>query len=118
RRRPLPGAEEGAGPGGDGSLLPDPRGSGPEEEAVDVGAARLAEAADGRGHSAGSAPLQGRDDGDPAALRRSAQERAGRAPVRAARVHVEARRPVTAESSAFRRWRRAATAPKRGVHAE
>ena len=58
-----------------------------EEEAVDVGAARLAEAAAGRGHSAGGAAQQRQEGADPAAARRAAQERAGRPPVRARRVH-------------------------------
>ena len=50
-------------------------------------AARLAEAAARRGHPAGSAALQGPQDHHPAAARRAAEERAGRAPVRAPGVH-------------------------------
>ncbi len=38
-------------------VLPDPRRAGPEEEAGDLGTARLAEAADGRGHAARGAAL-------------------------------------------------------------
>ena len=50
-------------------------------------AARLAEAAARRGHPARSAALQGPQDHHPAAARRAAEERAGRAPLRAAGVH-------------------------------
>ena len=42
---------------GAGGVLRDPRRSWPEEEAVDLGAAGLAQAADGRGHRAGGAAL-------------------------------------------------------------
>jgi MoxR-like ATPase len=42
--------QEQAGARGAERVLRDPRGAGPEEEALDLGAARLAEAADGRGH--------------------------------------------------------------------
>ena len=57
---------------------------GPEEEAVDFGAARLAEAARRRGYLAGSAAQPGHAQDRAAAARRADQERAGRAPVRAA----------------------------------
>ena len=57
-----------------------------QEEAVDVRAARLDQAAGGRGHSARSAARRRSEEDDPVAARRAAQERAGRAPVRAARV--------------------------------
>jgi len=59
----------------------------PEEEALHLGAARLAEAAARRGHSRRGAALQGPQDHHPAAARRAAQERAGRASVRAPRIH-------------------------------
>ena len=51
-----------------------------------VGTARLAEAAAERRHSARGAEGKGSDQAHPAAARRAAQERAGRAPVRAAGV--------------------------------
>ena len=57
-----------------------------EEEAVDLGAPRLAEAAARRGHPAGGAEERRQEDADSAAARRAAQERAGRAPLRARRV--------------------------------
>ena len=63
------------------------RGARAEEEALDLGASRLAEAAARRRHPARGAALQGPQDDHPAAARRAAQERAGRAPLRAARVH-------------------------------
>src|SRR5439155_3179787 len=49
--------------------------------------ARLAEAAARRGHSAGRVALEGPQDDHSAPARRAAQERAGRAPVRAPGVH-------------------------------
>src|SRR6185295_16256317 len=73
----------------DGSLLRHPRDAGPQEEAVDLGAARLAEAAARRGHPARGAAQRGPPAGHPAALRGAAQERAGRAPLRAAAVPAE-----------------------------
>ena len=66
------------------------RRAGAEEKAVDLRAARLAEAAGGRGHSARSAAQPGPAQDRAAAARRAPQERAGRAPVRAAGVHVAA----------------------------
>ena len=48
----FPGIKTQAGARGAEHLLRHARGAGPEEEAVDLGAARLAEAADGRGHPA------------------------------------------------------------------
>jgi MoxR-like ATPase len=69
-------------------VLRHPRGAGPEEEAVDLRAARLAEAADGRGHVRRIAARPSDPQAaDPAAARRAAEERAGRAPVRAAGLH-------------------------------
>ena len=73
---------------------------GPQEEALDVGAARLAQAPDGRGHRAGNAARTRPEEAHPAAARRAAQERAGRASVRAAGIHVAARGPVTQPSPA------------------
>src|SRR5690606_39064627 len=68
-------------------ILPDPRAARPEEEALDLRAARLAEAAGGRGHPARGVALAGQQERDPAAARRAAEERAGRAPVRAPDLH-------------------------------
>src|SRR5690606_15378645 len=87
RRRPLPGPQEGAPEGRARHLLPDPRDARPEEEALDVRAPRLAQAAAGGGHPARGAPVAGQQVRHPAAAWRAAQERAGRAPVRAPRVH-------------------------------
>src|SRR5262249_16953760 len=74
--------------------------AGPEEEAVDLRAARLAQAAGGRGHPAGGLAEQGRQGRRAAARRRAAEERAGRLAVREARVHAAAQpmkpvQPVT-----------------------
>jgi hypothetical protein len=66
----------------------------PEEKAFDLGAPRLDQAAGRRGHRPGSAALRRRESRDPAALWRAAQERAGRAPLRAARVPEPARGPT------------------------
>ena len=74
-------------------VLPDPRGAGPEEEAGHLGAAGLAEAADGRGHAARGAAQQGHPPDHPAAVRRAAEERAGRASVRAPGVPGTPRQP-------------------------
>ena len=60
--------------------------AGPEEEAFDVGAAGLAEAAAQRRHHAGNAEGARSAQADPAAAWRAAEERAGRAFVRAAGV--------------------------------
>ncbi len=62
----------------------------PEEEAVDIGTARLAEAADGRGHPRRGAAQQRQRQDPAAAAWRAAEERAGRPPVRAADLHVAA----------------------------
>ena len=61
RRRAFPGTEEGAAQGGAGGLLRAARGAGAEEEAVDLGAARLAEAAARRGHPARGAAQHGQE---------------------------------------------------------
>ena len=63
----------------------------------DLGAARLAEAAGGRRHSARSAAEQGRQGRGAAAGRRAAEERAGRLAVREARLHA-APQPLDAPS--------------------
>ena len=67
---------------------------GPEEETVDLGTARLAEAARRRADPAGGAALEGREARGAAARRRAAEERAGHAPVRAAGLHG-AQQPLT-----------------------
>ena len=72
-------------------LLRGPRSAGPEEEALDLGAARLAQAAAERGHHPGNAAGARSAQADPAAARRAAQERTGRAPVRAAGLPQPAR---------------------------
>src|SRR5690606_565401 len=72
--------------GGARGLLPDPRNPRPQEEALHVRAPRLAQVAACRGHSAGGAARR-HARGDPAALRGAPQERAGRAPLRAPRLH-------------------------------
>ena len=64
---------------------------GPEEEALDLGAARLDQAAGRRGHRARGAAQHGCQEGDSDPARRAAEERAGRAPVRAAGVHAPPR---------------------------
>ena len=60
---------------------------GHQEEAVDLGAARLDQAAAQRGHRPRDAARNRSPQAHPAAARRAAQERAGRAPVRAAGLH-------------------------------
>ena len=67
RRRAPSQHQAGAGARGAAPVLRHARGAGPQEEARDLGAARLAEAADDRGHPAGSAARQGPEGGDPAA---------------------------------------------------
>jgi MoxR-like ATPase len=61
-----------------------------QEEALDFRAARLAQAAGGRRHSARRAPEQGRQGRRAAAGRRAAEERTGRVAVREARLHAKA----------------------------
>ena len=63
-------------------LLSDSRRARSEEEAIDQRTARLAEAPDERRRAARGAAREGPDQADPAAARRAAQERAGRALVR------------------------------------
>ena len=76
------------------AVLRDPRSPRHEEEAVDLGIARLAQALDGRGHRTGDLARARSQEADPASARRAAQERTGRAPVRAAGVHGAARGAV------------------------
>ncbi len=83
----FPGLEEGAARRGARGVLQPARSARTEEEAVDLRAPRLAEAAARRGHPAGGAAQQRQEGADPAAARRAAQERAGRASVRARRLH-------------------------------
>ena len=83
----FPGLKKRAAGRGAGGVLQPARGAGTEEEAVDLGAARLAQAAARRGHPARGPEEQRPEGADSAAARRAAQERAGRAPVRARRVH-------------------------------
>ena len=74
----------------DGHLLRRPRRARPQEEALDQRAARLAQAAPARGHAARRAPEPRPHQGDPAAPRGAAQERAGRHAVRTPRLHGQA----------------------------
>jgi MoxR-like ATPase len=79
RRRALPGYQEGSGQRSAGRVLRCAQGAGPEEEALDLRAGRLAEAADGRQHRRGRAARTRSDQGHPAAGRCLGEERAGRA---------------------------------------
>ena len=90
RRRAFPGAQAAAGRRGLAPVLRRARDAGTEEEADDVGAARLAEAAGERGHRPRRC-ASATHEADPAAARRAIEERAGRASVRAARVPEPAR---------------------------
>src|SRR5207245_2814007 len=87
RRRPLPRHPEDARRQGTRHLLPGPRGAGPQEEAVDERADRLAQAPPPRGHAARRAAVAGPEEGDPAAPRGAPQERTGRDAVRAPRLY-------------------------------
>jgi MoxR-like ATPase len=84
----FPGAEEVAAEGSAGSIFRNSRCAGAQEETLDVRAARLAEAAAGRRHSARSAAQPGNAQDHPAAARGALEERAGCAFIRAAGVHV------------------------------
>ncbi|MDF9862851.1 hypothetical protein M2437_001833 [Methylorubrum pseudosasae] len=64
-----------------------PRGAGPQEEAFDLRIARLAQAPRLRGRPAGDPARARRPQADSAATRRAPEERAGREPVREARLH-------------------------------
>src|SRR5690606_40112510 len=95
------------------------QGARPEEEAVDLRAARLAQAADGRGHRRVGAAREGSHQADPAAARRPAEERAGRSPVRAPglpgppRRSALATRAVTPYGDFTRRFRGLRSGSKR-----
>jgi DNA polymerase III delta prime subunit len=69
----------------------DPRGAGAEEEALDLRAPRLAEAPHGGRHPARGAAQPGHPQDHSSAAWGAAQERAGRASLRAARLHVQAK---------------------------
>src|SRR6185312_17535018 len=100
RRRALSAHQAEAGQRGAERLLPDPRSARPQEEAVDQRIARLAEAALERGRVARGAAREGPDQADPAAARRAAQERTGRASVRAAGVFGTAGEPELMRATA------------------
>ena len=68
------------------------RDTGTEEEALHLGAARLDQAVGGRGHRPGRAARRRPEKDHSGPARRAAEERAGRAPVRAARVPQPPRR--------------------------
>src|SRR5256884_5827751 len=68
------------------AVLRNPRGSGDEEEAVDLGASRLAQALAGRGYRPRDVARARSEEAHSAAAWRAPKERAGRAPVRAARL--------------------------------
>ncbi len=72
-------------------ILRGARHAGAEEETLHLGAARLDQAAGGRGHRSRGAAQQRQPQGHPAAAWSVAQERAGRAPVRATGVHAPPR---------------------------
>src|SRR3546814_15331975 len=74
-RRALPRHPEDAGRKGAGRLLRASRRSGPQEKALDVGTARLAEAAAARGHAAGGSAIAGPEKGHSATARRAFEER-------------------------------------------
>src|SRR5712691_10787099 len=84
----LSGAQEIAASRSARSVLRGARSARPQKEALDLGAARLAEASARRGHPARRPAGQGPQDHHPALARRAAQERTGRAPVRAPHLHV------------------------------
>jgi MoxR-like ATPase len=94
RRRALSDPQEGIARRRAEELLRRAQPARPEEEAEHERAARLAQAARRRRHPARGAAEQGREGGRAAAGRRAAEERAGRLPVREARLHAEAQ-PVT-----------------------
>src|SRR5207249_2570271 len=83
-----------AGGGGVEAFLRGARRAGAEEEAIHLRVARLAQAADGRRHRPGDLARARPEKADPAAARRAVEERAGRAPVRAAGVYGAARGPL------------------------
>src|SRR3546814_8724822 len=73
-RRALPRHPEDAGRKGAGRLLRASRRSGPQEKALDVGTARLAEAAAARGHAAGGSAIAGPEKGHSATARSAFEE--------------------------------------------
>src|ERR1019366_4821649 len=86
RRRAFSQHQETPGGRSAADLLRGARSAGPEEEALDVGTAGLAETPAQRGYDPGNAEGARSEKADPAAARRAAEERAGRAFVRAAGV--------------------------------
>ena len=102
----FPEHQETAGGRGAADLLRGPGSAGPEEEAFDIGASGLAQAAAERGHHAGNAEGARSAQADPAAARRAPEERAGRASVRAAGI-PEPPRSVSAgpRQYGYRCWR-------------
>ena len=86
-----PGPEAAADRGSAAPVLRRARDAGTEEEADDVGTARLDQAAGLRGHRPGDAARARSAQADPAAARRAAEERAGRASVRAPGLSEPAR---------------------------
>ena len=97
----FPGHQAEAGRGSLEAILRNPRRPRHEEEAVDVRASRLAQAADGRRHRSGNVARARPQKTYSAAAWSSDQERAGRAPVRAACLHGAARRPLTSGPRPF-----------------
>src|SRR6266852_3151170 len=91
RRGALSGAQEIATSRSARGVLRSARSAWLEEEALDLRAARLAEAPARRGHSARRPESQGPQDHHPAAARRAPQERTGRPSVRAPHLHVAAK---------------------------
>ena len=83
RRCPLPRHQAAPGRRGVEDLLRDPRHAGPEEEAVHLRTAGLAETAAGRRHRRRNAQGKDAQSPDPAPARRPSEKRAGRASVRA-----------------------------------
>jgi len=91
RRSPLSGAEKRAAGRGARSVLPGSGNPGIEEEAIDIRAARLDQTAGGRRHRSRGAALAGSKEDAAHTARCVAEERAGRASVRAAGVSQQAR---------------------------
>src|SRR5207247_9316290 len=91
RRGALSGAQEVSPSRGARSVLRGARGARPEEKALDLRAARLAEAPARGGHPARRPEGQGPQDHYPAPPRGTAEERAGCASLRAAHLYVAAK---------------------------
>src|SRR5579859_5003471 len=113
RRHALSGHQAAPGERGAAPVLRGARGAGPEEEALDLGAHRLAKALAGRGHRAGDVARARSQEADPAAARRAPQERAGRPPVRAARLHGKARGALSDHRPFGKHWPRDPRTPRR-----